>query len=202
MDRNLGQMIAEIRMRKREFYLFTVPLSFATILVVKWLSEYLWGFGDSKWTGKELLGFFAFSFLFVVVHELLHALAFFYWGKIPIKAIKFGCIWKEFLPYCDFSGSVEIQSFRVVLLLPFVCTSLLALVCLWMYPSSWTAIFTGCTIATSLGDILTFIKIRRFSGHLFLTDHPLGYQIFAPSTEGRVGEDQKGSSDPDRKEPS
>jgi hypothetical protein len=202
MDRsNPGQKIAEVRIGRRAFYFFIVPLSFVTILAIKWLAEHWLGTGDPEWTRKELWGFFAFSLVVAVVHESLHAFALFYWGRVPVKEIKFGCT--EFMPYCSSSGPVEVQAFRVVLLLPFVCTSLLALTCLWMYPSNWMAIFTGFTISTNFSDILTFIKIRPFSGNCFLTNHPiLGFEIFAPPAEARMGSEQKASGDPDCEEPS
>ncbi|MSS73261.1 MAG: DUF3267 domain-containing protein [Candidatus Latescibacteria bacterium] len=162
-----GQKIAEINLGKREFYLFTMLFSLVIIFTVRRLAEYWLGIRDSAWTRLELLGFFGFYLLVIVVHELLHAFALFCWGKIPAKAIKFGCIWKGLMPYCEFSGPIKIQAFRIVLFLPLVCTGLLALVCLWMYPSDWMVICTGVTIAGSCGDILVFIKTRKFKGNLF-----------------------------------
>jgi len=110
--------------------------------------------------------------LLVVVHELLHAFAFYYWGNISFKDIRLGFNWKKFVAYCRCLAPVKIWMLRIILLLPLFFTVPIAFVVLLLYPSAWTVILISSTISVCMGDLLMIIELRRFDGYLLVKDHP------------------------------
>lgn len=199
----VGCKIAEVIVKKQTTLiitlLITLPVTFAALGLVRLLShdKDLGGPFDDLWK-------VAVSSIFVLtVHELLHAFAFFYWGKAPLRSIKFGLDRKAQMPYCHCLIPVKMMTFRIVLLSSLIGTGLLTLLGLLIYPSGWMATVTAIAFGGCATDIYVFITTRRFNKDVIVTGHPevrFGYQIFAPPMRGAVREDQKESSDPDRKD--
>ncbi len=128
--------------------------------------------------------FFSSLFLLAVLHELLHALAFHYWGRVPRSGLKIGFHLKALLPYCFCKVPVTMKVFRIAVLFPLYVTGGVCIIAMLIYPSVLTAAITTLAISSSIGDMWVFVKARKFSSDSLVKDHPseVGFDVFQPTT--------------------
>lgn len=66
-----------------------------------------------------LLLVYILSFIvFIIVHELLHGISFVIFGKVKLKELRFGFIWKSGMAYCISTVPVKISAARISLMMP------------------------------------------------------------------------------------
>ncbi|PTN10426.1 DUF3267 domain-containing protein [Mangrovibacterium marinum] len=115
------------------------------------------------WMGAALL--FALSLL-IVLHELLHALAYWHSG---VRKLKAGALWRKFIFYVAADRQVvDYPVFRRVAWAPFVGVKLLTLVpglLLWGYPSAYFFFSLMCIHSLfCAGDVAMLSFYERHSG--------------------------------------
>ena len=124
-----------------------------------------------------VLLFFASFIVFIIVHEFLHGVAFFLFGKVKFRNLKFGGIIKSGAAYCVSMVPVKVSASRLSLMMP------IYVVCLPLYVYSLFAqnliisilallYFTG-----SVGDLYYMWKLRKTDKNLYMFEE-------APTTKG------------------
>ncbi|MBM7097701.1 DUF3267 domain-containing protein [Bacillus sp. H-16] len=58
--------------------------------------------------------------MLIVVHEFLHAAGYVYIGKASWRDVKFGIIWKQFMPYAHCRVPLRINHYRMAVFLPVI----------------------------------------------------------------------------------
>lgn len=117
----------------------------------------------------------------LAVHELIHALAFLFWGGKPYFGAK--------LPLALFCGAKE-QLFRrdnylVIGLAPFVVITLAAIIFTLASPmlASYVFFATVGNISGAAGDIGTCARLLKLSPHALIEDTDAGYRAWLLSDE-------------------
>ncbi len=175
--------VADVIVEKRTSFRTVVIVTLVATVTAQGLASILSPMRIGKTLFGDFLGIAISVFIVFVIHELLHAFAFHYWGKEPLESFRFGYSWQEKMLYCQCLVPVEVRVFRIALLLPLVVIGALTLLGVFIYPSSWTATVMGIAIGGCATDVYIFLKMRQFDEHFIVVGHPsvkLGYQIFAP----------------------
>ncbi|MDX5346291.1 MAG: DUF3267 domain-containing protein [Hymenobacteraceae bacterium] len=122
------------------------------------------GLDVGVWYGLVLLG--------IVVHELLHAVAFMYWGSARWSDIKFGINWKYLTPYAHCKVPVAASAYRKSLLLPGLVLGVLPLIIGIATGSLGVTCFGAIHLGSAGGDVLIYSLIRKLNEDILLQDHP------------------------------
>ena len=110
--------------------------------------------------------------LLIAVHEALHAVAALQWGKVPFNSIRFGANWKFAAFYCHCDRPLTIRVHRIVLIFPLIVTTLAAGLLFWLDPAIWSLLLFSGTVSVCSGDIMIFLKLRRYGKNDLVQDHP------------------------------
>ncbi|MHA2611597.1 MAG: DUF3267 domain-containing protein [bacterium JZ-2024 1] len=109
-----------------------------------------------------------------VAHELLHAVGFLAFGRIPRRAIKFGVhwSWQVIMPYCTCSVPVPAYIYRIAVLLPGIVLGVLpALLGIILKEANMT--FWGALMFAGAGGDFTILwLIRSVPASALVRDHP------------------------------
>ena len=131
----------------------------------------IWGF---TWNLSIMafLKFSIFNFIGIILHELIHAIAFIVIGKAKISNVKFGIIWKTLTPYAHCKIPLSMRAYKVSLLLPVIITGFIPLFIGLYMNSLLTTLVSVFLIAGGIGDWFVFQKLRPFTNNAVVIDHP------------------------------
>ena len=131
------------------------------------------------WHGREKMettwGFvllLAVMLLGVVVHELIHGLAWVIFGRKSFSAIKFGFQWKTLTPYAHLKGPVEVNAYRVGALMPGFLLGILTYIFSLALGDGNLFWFSLVHTAAAGGDWLILWLIRNVKAGSQVEDHP------------------------------
>ncbi len=110
--------------------------------------------------------------LLIAVHEALHAIAALQWGKVPFSSIRFGANWKWLVFYCHVDKALAMRVQRIVILFPLIVTTPAAGLLFSLDPTIWSLLLFSATVCVCSGDIMIFLKLRRFGTDTMVQDHP------------------------------
>jgi hypothetical protein len=110
--------------------------------------------------------------LFVVFHELLHALAYLVLKKGDYKNIRFGIIWRSLTPYCHYARPVKVWQYRVALALPGIVLGVLPLTYALATGNFPLFVFALMMTLGALGDLLILLLLRKEPANALVKDHP------------------------------
>ena len=131
----------------------------------------IWGF---KWdlSIMAFLKFYLFNLIGVVIHELIHGIAFIVIGKAKLSDVKFGVIWKQLIPYAHCKVPLSIRAYKIALLLPVIITGFIPLIVGLSINSLLTVLVSACLIVGGIGDWIMYLKLRLFTNNAVVIDHP------------------------------
>ena len=145
------------------------------------------------WSASDLvLGFknFFSNFLLLVpsliggmlIHELIHAVAFSTLSGLGFSSIQFGINWRQLAPYIHVRKALLVKHYRLGIMLPMILTGILPALLSLIIGNGWLMCFSIIFIAGGAGDVLAWTALRRFSANHFVLDHPdhLGFTIMTP----------------------
>lgn len=124
--------------------------------------------------------FFGSFILYIVVHELLHGLAFILFGKVSIKDIKFGVILKSGMAYCISTVPVKVNAARISLMMPVYVVCIPLYVYAFITHSFLLAILAILFFSGSVADIYYLWKLRKTNKNYYMYEKPPtknGYEI-------------------------
>lgn len=108
----------------------------------------------------------------VILHELLHALAYVFLTKGDTKNIRFGFIWKSLTPYCHYSQVVSVRQYRIALLIPALILGLLPLNFAFVSGNFTVFVFGVFFLLGAIGDLSIIWILRKEKFDTMLKDHP------------------------------
>lgn len=138
---------------------------------------------DIHIVGFSLMGpiLFLLGFLiFIVVHELLHGLAFMVFNKNKMKQLKFGIVFKSGLAYCISTIPVKVGPSRLSLMMPVYVICLPLYVIAMITGDIWLIVMAVFFLSGSTGDFYYMWKLRNTSKDLYMYEEmptESGYEI-------------------------
>lgn len=137
----------------------------------------LFTFGSGQMTALLL-----FLLIGIVVHELLHALGWIWFGKLERSAIKLGIFWKALTPYAHAKVPLPVTAYRRGTFLPGLLLGLLPGL-LGVLLGSFFVVALGFIFTLAAGgDFLILWLLRRVPRSAMIEDHPskVGAYVLEP----------------------
>jgi len=115
---------------------------------------------------------FAVVILGVVVHELIHGIAWAIFGHKPFSAIKFGFQWKTITPYAHLKEPVEVNAYRIGAFMPGLILGILTYLLSLLLGDGKLFWFSLVHTSAAGGDWLILWLIRNVKRGTLAEDHP------------------------------
>jgi hypothetical protein len=150
---------------------FVVPL----IAVLSVLFVLAWGlvaFFDGLSSFARLSSAIPSLVIGVPLHELIHGLSWAYFGKRPIKDIKFGFQLSSLTPYAHSKVPLPARAYRIGALMPALVLGVLPYALGLATGMGWFTIFGLLYIFAAGGDLVVYWLIRKVDGETLVEDHP------------------------------
>lgn len=151
----------------------------------------LWSFSALGTAWKMLLAHpFLALVLFivgVVIHELLHGLSWWYFGRKPRSVIKYGFQVKTLTPYAHCTEPMDVRAYRIGAAMP----GLVLGIAPWLVGLATghepSLLFGLLFTIAALGDAMVLWMIRHVERGRLVIDHPTqaGCYVIEPDDEGR-----------------
>lgn len=108
----------------------------------------------------------------IVVHELIHGLAWMIFGRKSFSAIKFGFQWKTLTPYAHLREPVEVNAYRIGAFMPGLILGILAYILSLVLGHADLFWFSLVHTSAAGGDWLVLWLIRHVKAGAQVEDHP------------------------------
>lgn len=108
----------------------------------------------------------------IPLHEFLHAVGWSIFGRIPIREVKFGVMWKMLTPYAHLRNPIRAFAYKAGAMSPSLVMGLLPYMLGLMNGHAWLVNFGLLFILAAGGDILVFWTLRDVRGDSMVIDHP------------------------------
>lgn len=147
---------------------------------------------DINGLGSTIVFFvFIFSFLvYVVVHELLHGISFVLFGKVKIKELKFGVIWKSGMAYCISTVPVKIGAARISLMMPVYAVCIPLYILGILMDSFGISLLAILFLSGSIADFYYMWASRKASKDYYMFEemptvkgYEIGYRLYKKVSE-------------------
>lgn len=122
-------------------------------------------------TWQSSILFFLFFILGIVVHELLHGLAFGLFAKSGFKSIRFGFIKEYLTPYCHCKEPLKLKHYFIGALLPAVVLGVVPIILSFIMGSLFWLIFGIAFFSAAAGDFLVVWVLRHEDPEALVQDH-------------------------------
>lgn len=130
------------------------------------------------WGSDPLLGAFTNpviilpALVLVIIHEVLHAMAWKLAGGLALRDFKFGIAWKTLSPYCHATKPMPISAYRVGVVVPGIVLGILPVVIATILGNGVLAILGALLTAGAVGDVYVLWLLRGVSKTARVIDHP------------------------------
>lgn len=121
----------------------------------------------------------------MLVHELIHGIAWAIFAKNGFKSISFGIMWKYLMPYCHCSEPLKVRHYAIGALAPLVILGIIPAIIGIIILNPYWELFGICFITSAIGDIMVAWKLRKENPENTILDHPSepGYLVYEPEEE-------------------
>lgn len=143
------------------FFVVFIPLFFISFYINDGNINY-----DIGWV------FFVLLILLLFVHELLHGFAFAFFGKVPIRSIKYGYNIKKIIAYCTCDVPVNKNAYFIVAIFPLLITSVIPAFFVLNMGRLDAVLFVSLAFVFSIGDIVMAMEILRLPKKSKIIDCP------------------------------
>ncbi len=110
--------------------------------------------------------------LSIVIHEGLHGVGFWLFGRVPLREIDFGVKWEYLTPYAHCRAPIRARTYRSAVLLPGLITGVVPALAGIATGIGWLTLYGILMSTAALGDVLVFWAIRNVPGRALVKDHP------------------------------
>lgn len=107
-----------------------------------------------------------------VLHELIHALTWWWVGRKPWSAIKFGFQWRTLTPYTHLREPLPVRAYRIGTWMPGFLTGVVPAAYGLVSGNVWLTLLGGAFIAAAGGDALVLWLLRGVDKTGLVEDHP------------------------------
>lgn len=120
--------------------------------------------------------------LLILLHEVVHAIAWKLASGLPWSSFKFGFSWKGLAPYCHATAPMNLQAYRIGTVMPAILTGLLPLIIAYAINSAPLILIGGVMISAAVGDAFVLWTLRAAPQNAQVLDHPsqVGCLVYLP----------------------
>ncbi len=108
----------------------------------------------------------------IPVHELIHALAWAFFGKKPFSTIQYGFMWKTLTPYAHMKEPLEVNTYRLGAFMPGLVLGIIPFLFAIVTGSGDLLWFSLLHATAASGDWLVLWLIRAVKPGSLVEDHP------------------------------
>lgn len=174
----------EVTMTAGEANLYSLVFLVPLLMIIGVPYYYLWPeqfYKDSIRTyldAREMMSFMDIMvglliiFGGVIIHELLHGLAWSFYTKNGWKSISFGIVWKYLTPYCHCSEPLLLRPYRIGSALPAVILGFIPSIIAMATGNIWLMLFGFFFTFAAGGDFLILWLLRNERHTNKVQDHP------------------------------
>ena len=120
----------------------------------------------------QALLFMVALILGIFLHEMIHALGWAYFGRLPLRRIRFGFHARTMTPYAHAIDPMPARAYRLGAVLPALVLGALPYVIGTSLGSLAIAFFGTVYIVAAGGDLLVLWLIRKVDARALVQDHP------------------------------
>ncbi len=122
--------------------------------------------------GLGFLLIFGILIIGIVLHELIHGIAWAKFAKKGFKSIKFGVLWKMLTPYCHCKEALNVRQYIIGAITPAIIMGIIPAVIAIVIGNLGLLIFGMFFTMAAGGDFLIINLIRKESSSDLVQDHP------------------------------
>jgi len=155
--------------------IYSLPIFILLLIVTVFPYSYLWGTEEVYSEFSSTSNFLLLILIFVigiVLHELIHAISWITFAKIPFTKIKFGFNVRSLSPYAHCGEAVTAKVYRIALLTPAIILGFIPITISFNSGSVWFFVTGLLFTVTACGDFLIFWLIRQVKNEQLVADHP------------------------------
>lgn len=108
----------------------------------------------------------------IIVHELIHGIAFSLYTKHKWKSIRFGIKWEMLTPYCHCKEPLIKKQYIIGALAPLIILGIIPLLFGFIFRDIMLIIWGIIFVVSAIGDILIVWKLRKYPSDIMVLDHP------------------------------
>jgi len=155
--------------RAANVYAFLLAFPILAILLLPFVM--IWDYETFK-VGKDAFMdyFFAIFFGGIVIHELLHAITFWYFVPNGRKSIKFGIKWLT--PYCHCKKPLKVKHYKLSAAMPLIILGLIPSIIGIILGHGGILSFGIFFTWAAGGDIMILFMLRKLDNNTYVFDHP------------------------------
>jgi hypothetical protein len=178
-----------VSMGEAHLYGMLTPLPFIALLVMLFVMG--WGWEHLLWRSLAALdngvASMAALVIGVVAHELLHGLAWGYFGRKPLCALKFGFQWKTLTPYAHCKEPLSLDAYRLGSVTPGVALGIIPGIMGVYTGDAGTFLFGLLFTLAAGGDFLVLWLLRSVPAGSLVEDHPTRAGCYVVEAQVAVG---------------
>lgn len=160
----MKEIIVDLRKINITYLLTLVGTLLTSILIIVIKNNIVY----FKWNWIIIL-----SFLSVIIfHEVIHAVGFIIFAKVPIDKVKFGFHKQYYVPYCSADGVISKFGYISALLLPNILLGSIGLIYLFFTNNFLWSIFVTWIVASGSGDYYMLYLVSKYNNKSKFMDHP------------------------------
>jgi len=174
METTMEKRDHSVSVGEAHLYGMLTPLPFIALLVALFVS--VWGWEHLVRESFVALSNGAASIMAllvgVVAHELLHGLAWGYFGRKPLCALKFGFQWKTLTPYAHCKEPLPLDAYRLGSAAPGVVLGFVPAIISVFTGDAGSLLFGLLFTLAAGGDFLVLWLLRAVPAGSLVEDHP------------------------------
>ncbi|MFA6596296.1 MAG: DUF3267 domain-containing protein [Ignavibacteriaceae bacterium] len=155
--------------------IYSFPIVIISLILTGFPFYFIWGIEqvilEFHTTSNLLLLIFVFM-IGVILHELIHALSWVAFARIPLSKIKFGFNVMTLSPYAHCGEAVTAKVYRIALLTPAIILGIIPTLISFFTGSVWLLVPGVLFTVTACGDFLIFWLIRKVKNDQLVADDP------------------------------
>ncbi len=108
----------------------------------------------------------------IVIHELLHGIAWSFFAKNGFKSMKFGVFWKMLTPYCHCKEPLTVKHYIIGAITPAIVLGFIPSIIAIVSGTGWMLLFGVFFTVAAGGDFLIINLVRNEDWNDYVQDHP------------------------------
>ena len=163
-----------LSMEKANVYSLAFAIPLAALLVILYILRWdveMFSTGFSSLFANFLI-FAVVFFPGVILHELIHALAWMIFGQKSASVIKFGFQLKTFSPYAHCMEPMRVNAYRIGAAMPGILLGIIPALIGILNGNGWLLGFGALFTAAAGGDFLILWLTRNVDSDKLVEDHP------------------------------
>ncbi len=108
----------------------------------------------------------------VPLHEVIHGLAWAFFGRRPLKVVRFGVQWKVLTPYAHLQVPIQVRAYRLGAAMPALLLGALPYLVGLTTGLGWFVVCGLLYLSAAGGDLLVLWQLRKVDRKALVEDHP------------------------------